>query len=263
MALAGGVDLVVELPAAFSTQPADYFAQGAIHILSALGIDAISFGVESGTKQDYLQGAKWLFENEDRIAQEITSAESFNVPYARQMQEVIERLAPDFPLHLNSPNNQLGFAYTKEIVRHHLEDTIELFPLKRKSAGYDDKEITSTSDIASATAIRRASLAGKNVAPYIPEASYTHFVGESKQMVTWEDYFPLLKYQLTVQTEGNLRKIYQMNEGLENRLKGMIQEANSFDEFMGKIKTKRYTQELDCRDFLLTLYCNGQKPKLK
>src|SRR5699024_1905766 len=46
MALAGGVDLVVELPIVFSTQAADYFAQGAIQILHALEIDTLSFGVE-------------------------------------------------------------------------------------------------------------------------------------------------------------------------------------------------------------------------
>src|SRR5699024_5265876 len=46
MALAAGVDLVVELAVSFSTQPADFFAKGAIEILGDLKIDFLSFGVE-------------------------------------------------------------------------------------------------------------------------------------------------------------------------------------------------------------------------
>ena len=168
MALAGGVDLVIELPVVFSTQPADFFAKGAIQILSALQIDALSFGVESGSASNYLNGAQWLFENEERIAEEIKKGERSKEPYAKQMELIIESLAPDFPLQLQSPNNQLGFAYAKEIVRFDLADQIELFPLERAEAGYADTKLTKDSHIASATAIRQAVLNGKEVSSYIP-----------------------------------------------------------------------------------------------
>lgn len=242
MALAGGVDLVIELPVVFSTQPADFFAKGAIQILSALQIDAISFGVESGSASDYLNGAQCLFENEERIAEEIKKGERSKEPYAKQMELIIESLAPDFPLHLQSPNNQLGFAYAKEIVGLGLADKIDLFPLERAVVGYADTELTTDSHIASATAIRQAVLNGKEVSSYIPETSYPYFKEAAPQMVHWEKYFSLLKYQLTVQSKNSLREIYQMTEGLENRLKEFIREAESFEGFMREIKTKRYTQ---------------------
>lgn len=242
MALAGGVDLVIELPVIFSTQPADYFARGAIQIFDALGLDAISFGVEEGTGANFLKGAQWLVENEDQINEEIQNATSYNVPYAKQMEDIIQKLSPDFPLYLNSPNNQLGFAYAKEIVRQRLTDTIEMYPLMRKSAGYDDPALALGSTIASATAIRRAQIRGEDVAAYLPVDSYTYFKEAENQMVTWEDYFSYLKYQLTVQSGEELRDIYQMTEGIENRLKDSIQETNTFEDFMEKIKTKRYTQ---------------------
>ena len=38
-----------------------------------------------------------------------------------------------------------------------------------------------------------------------------------------------------------INAIYEVEEGLENRLKQQIQKATSFEEFMGRIKTKRYT----------------------
>ena len=45
MALENGADLVVELPFK-AVQSADYFAAGAVDILSQLGIDSLTFGTE-------------------------------------------------------------------------------------------------------------------------------------------------------------------------------------------------------------------------
>ncbi|MEY8291373.1 nucleotidyltransferase [Carnobacteriaceae bacterium 52-44] len=242
MALAGGVDLVVELPIHFSTQPADFFAKGAIQILGPLGIDSLSFGVEDGTGSEFLEAATWMVENEALISRKMTQRDVIDVPYAKQMEQLLSQLAPIFPLQLNSPNNQLGFAYAKEIVRQGFADQIELFPLQRKEAGYDDQVLNTEATIASATAIRKAILEGRAVKQYIPETAYFYLQEASKQIVTWEDYFPLLKYQLMVQTEDALKMIYQMTEGLENRLKQQIKEATSFEDFLNRIKTKRYTR---------------------
>lgn len=242
MALAGGVDLVVELPVQFSTQAADYFAKGALEVFSQLELDALSFGVEEGSAADFLKGAQWLVAHEKEVAAAVKQSAAFNAPYAQQVEEVITKLAPHFPLHLTTPNNQLGFAYVKEIVRRSLDKQIEIFPLPRKSAAYHEQELSEQGNIASATAIRRAAFQGKDIRPYIPTASYPYLEAAQEQLVTWTDYFPYLQYQLTVQSEKNLRHIYQMNEGLEQRLKANIQTSASFAEFMQKIKTKRYTQ---------------------
>lgn len=242
MALAGGIDLVIELPVHFSTQPADFFAKGAIEILGHFGIDYLSFGVEDGSGPDFLKAATWMIENETLISHEMTQQDVINVPYAKQMEQLLNQLAPTFPLQLNSPNNQLGFAYAKEIVRQGLIDQIELFPLQRKETGYDEQELNPRATIASATAIRKAMLERRAVEQYIPRAAYLYLQEASKQIVSWEDYFPLLKYQLMVQKEESLQTIYQMTEGLENRLKKQIKEAVSFEDFLNHIKTKRYTR---------------------
>src|SRR5699024_5155955 len=241
MALAGGIDLVIELPVHFSTQPADFFAKGAIQILGALNIDFLSFGVEEGSGAEFRKAATWMVENDALISRKMSQRDRIDVPYAQQMEQVLNQLAPSFPLQLNSPNNQLGFAYAKEIVQQGFSDQIELFPLQRKDAGYDDQLLNAEASIASATAIRKAMLAGKKIDQYIPKESFTYLHEASNQAVTWENYFPLLKYQLTIQSEESLRKIYKMTEGLENRFKQYIKDANSFESFLTLIKTKRYT----------------------
>src|SRR5699024_499825 len=102
MALAAGVDLVVELPVSFSTQPADFFAKGAIQILGDLKIDYLSFGVEEGLGKDFLNAAHWMVENESLISQKMSKFELVNVPYVKKIEALINELAPSFPLSLNS-----------------------------------------------------------------------------------------------------------------------------------------------------------------
>ena len=48
-ALRGGCDLVLELPVAYATSAAEWFAYGAVGLLDATGVvDALCFGSESG-----------------------------------------------------------------------------------------------------------------------------------------------------------------------------------------------------------------------
>ena len=59
-AVLSGADAVVELPVVFSTSNAELFAKGGVKIARALGADFLSFGVESGKEDDFLQAAKTL-----------------------------------------------------------------------------------------------------------------------------------------------------------------------------------------------------------
>lgn len=242
MALAGGVDLVVELPVIWGVQPADFFAKGALEILSALNIDYLSFGTEAGQKSDFLEAASFMLANEKQIAQELQASDEMNLPYAKKMENVLLTMNPEFPLDLQSPNIQLGLSYQKEIQKKDLTDEIEIIPVVRKGSAYHEAAIASQTEIASATALRKAVFKGEETHSYIPEASYQYFAKKLEQKVSWEDYFPYLKYELTVKSEAELREIYQMTEGLENRLKSFVDDSSSFEEFMRKVKTKRYTQ---------------------
>lgn len=242
MALAGGADLIVELPLRYSIQPADFFAEGAIKLLGDLGIDGLCFGVESGSDTDYLQAASAMLRYEKKIGAAISQSADPKVPYAKQMEEALYEVVPDFSVDLQSPNNHLGFAYAKEVVRQGFGEQIELFPLKREKATYHEVKLVEQQNIASATAIRQAIFEERAFEKYIPEMPYTFLADYLDVSVNWENYFPYLKYQLQVQTPAQLREIYQMTEGLEFRLKEFIVDATSFEDFMGKIKTKRYTR---------------------
>ena len=55
LALENGIDLVIELPAIYSSSSAENFAYGAIAILDSLGIvDYLSFGSENGDIDSFI-----------------------------------------------------------------------------------------------------------------------------------------------------------------------------------------------------------------
>ncbi|WP_238137341.1 nucleotidyltransferase family protein, partial [Staphylococcus aureus] len=115
---------------------------------------------------------------------------------------------------------------------------MELHPIRRKSAGYHEKIITDQR-IASATAIRHALEEGKRIAGLVPPQTEEDLSTCSLQ--TWESYWPYLRYRLLSSTLLELTDIYQMTEGIESRMKTAAATADSFEDFVSKVKTKRYT----------------------
>lgn len=240
MALASGADLVVELPVSFSVQAADYFAQGGIQLLDALHCFAISFGAESGDGKKFEQAGRKYVENEVRIDEAFHSLALENEPYAKRMEQAIKKVFPRFPLDLSTPNNQLGFAYAKALAR--LDSSMKIAAVKRKHADYLDEKVADKTSVASATAIRKVLLSGRSleeVSAFIPEMAKKKL--SDQLFVDWEVFWPYLHYQLTVSSVEELRAIYQVEEGLEFRLKQAAVKAVDFSDFLSRAKTKRLT----------------------
>ncbi|TDM03929.1 tRNA(Met) cytidine acetate ligase [Macrococcus carouselicus] len=202
-------DLVVELPQFYALSYADDFAAGGIRAAELLRADTLAFGAEC---EDLSQLTAEL--RRDKKV-DISSGES----YARMMGDSS----------LYQPNNILAMQY----VRHCQANNIELLPIKRVQSAYHDRIITG--DIASATAIRAALLKGDDYSQAVP------YLLKPENAVTWDDFFPYLKYTLLTKTPAELRQIYMMTEGLENRLQRAVKAHHDFRSFMAAIKTKRYT----------------------
>ena len=233
-ALQNGVDLVVELPVEWAVQSADYFAKGAVKILQTLDCDSLCFGTEEETS--------FVQENQDRIEEAFQELSDQTYSYPQKMTEVFRSLYPDITLDFSSPNHILGLSYAKENAKY--VHPMELHPIRRKSAGYHEKIITDQR-IASATAIRHALEEGKRLVPPQTEEDLS-----TCSLQTWESYWPYLRYRLLSSTLLELTDIYQMTEGIESRMKTAAATADSFEDFVSKVKTKRYTwtriQRLSC-----------------
>ncbi|PLR97398.1 nucleotidyltransferase [Bacillus sp. T33-2] len=245
MSLLAGVDLVFELPYKFATQKAETFANGAVSILGASGCKFLCFGSESGDIQAFTDTAAFLEQNNDQFQSLVKKNSATGVSYPKAISLSFQALSSHKGLiDLSRPNNILGLQYVMAIRKQ--KSQMAAFTVTRKNADYHDEHFASES-IASATSIRKAlseTDESSLIKQFVPSSTYTLLI-QYKNMLgqfhSWENYWPLLKYKLLQTSPSELREIYEIEEGLENRLCQAALEASSFNDFMERIKTKRYT----------------------
>ena len=167
MALLGGADAVLELPALYAASSAEFFAEGAVTLLHSLGmVDFLSFGSESGQLQDILSPARLLYQEESAILAETNALLKKGLSYPEARSRALIRLfpgqTPSDPAFFSSPNNILGLEYCKTLQK--LKSTITPFTLKRKGSGYHDSALPQNSSFyPSASALRSAIISGSSL----------------------------------------------------------------------------------------------------
>ncbi|MQS76496.1 nucleotidyltransferase [Companilactobacillus halodurans] len=214
LAIENGVDLVVELPLASAVQPAGLFAEGSIRVLNSLDIDTLVFGTEE--KLDF-----------DEIAQQISSIKAdFKPNYQNSSAQNLTDFYRSKGLEISKlPNQLLGLNYVLQIKQNHFL--------------IDTKTILRNQSDFSATKVRNCYINGEPIAGLVPKLTQT-LMSEQK-IATWEDFFPYLKYQILNSSIDELQQIYQMVEGLEYKLKKEIVDSDNFQQFIDRVKSKRYT----------------------
>jgi len=226
IALKYGVDLVIELPFEFASQSADVFARGAVTLLKKLQVDTIVFGSESNNRDELIKIANLQLNNKDydnKVKEYLDKGENYPSSMARAIK--------DMGLNeINLPNDILGLSYTKEIIKQNAN--IEIVTIKRTN-DYHNKELNNS--IVSASAIRN-NLDSKDIINYVPSITYNYL----KEKNVNNNYFLLLKYKIISEQEG-ISKYQTVDEGIHNRILKYIEEVNSMEELILKIKTKRYT----------------------
>ena len=226
MALENGADLVVELPFLVSVQAADFFGQGAVDILARLGIDTLAFGTEEVL--DYQKIAD-LYTEQGPEMEAFMDRLPDSLSYPQKSQAMWKEFAGlDFSG--DTPNHVLALAYAKAVAGRN----IKLRPIKRQGAGYHsvDKDV----DFVSATALRQHQSDRDFLEHFM--TSVTLF--EQTCKVSWDNYFPLLHYQIL--SNPDLTATYQINQEMAVRIKEAIKTAQSVEELVETVATKRYTK---------------------
>ncbi|QJU37331.1 nucleotidyltransferase [Bacillus cereus] len=246
MALANGVDLVVELPYVFATQKAETFASGAISILNALRVSEICFGSEDGQIENFYNTISIQKNEEETFNCLVKQFMDAGNSYAKATSDAFSHiLTSEKNIDMSQPNNILGFQYMKAILSQN--SSIQAQTIKRFASHYHD-ETFNDQHIASATSIRKQLFSEEGsfttIEPFLPQAT-TSLLANYKQnygiLHNWEQYFSFFKYRLMTMSPGDLRHIYEIEEGLEHRILSKIQNSSSFYSFMEALKTKRYT----------------------
>ena len=226
MALENVADLVVELPFLVSVQAADFFGQGAVDILARLEIDTLSFGTEQVL--DYQKIANLYAERGQEMENFVDNLPD-SLSYPQKTQTMWKEFAGlDFSG--DTPNHVLALAYVKAVAGRN----IKLHPIQRLGSGYHsvDKDV----DFASATALRQHQTDSDFLERFMPSIA----LFENASKVSWDNYFPLLRYQIL--SNPNLTSIYQVNQEMAVRIREAIKTAQTIEELVEAVATKRYTK---------------------
>ena len=237
IALKNNIDLIVELPFKFTCQSADLFAYGAVNILNYLKVDTIVFGSETNNIDMFNKIADIQLSKEyDLKVKEYVSS---GVNYATSLSKALE----DFGFkNIKNPNDILAISYIRELKR--INSKIKCISIKRDN-DYNNKELTD--NITSATSIRE-NIKNTDIKKYVPNNVYPYL---KNKLYFIEDYFSLLKYKIL--SEDNLDKYIGVDEGIDNKIKKVIYDSNSYEELIMNIKSKRYTYTKIKRILLSTL----------
>lgn len=258
MALMNGADLVIELPTIYSISSAENFAEGAIKILNSLGIvDTLSFGMEASDIATLNNIANVLF-NEPKeyvtiLSHELQKGNSF--PKARE--NAILMYLNDIKRYANvmsGSNNILGIEYLKALRK--TKSTITPVGIKREKVLYNDKYIVD--EFASATAIRKMLLTKElnDISKVMPRNSYLLLGEELKEghyVIDISRFEKEIIYNLRKMTTGEIAKLPDVSEGLENSIKNAADSCNTVNELINIVKTKRFTQTRIQRILLYSL----------
>ncbi len=215
-AIYGGADIVIELPMPFSCQNAEMFADAAVKELNKIPVNALSFGCENSDTKLLKNIARVQLSTEfgNKIKEEIKKGMS----YPRAMSNIIKLLLGEEAFNAAaSPNNVLAVEYIKSTMKRNLK--WDFVPVKRIGKAHNDTSFTGCFD--SATAIRKTILNSaakhtKSVPLKSAEQLYRFY--KDHGFNSFDNYLDLLHYKIIELGPYGLNDIYEVTEGLNNKV---------------------------------------------
>lgn len=246
MALLGGADMVIELPACYATGSAEYFAMGAISILNQLGcVDTICFGSENGDISMLTKIAQTLVdEPEDfvvRLKNKMKNGDTYPVARNAALAETINGMIT-FDTILGFPNNILGIEYIKAIIRQN--SNIKPYTNMRIGADYHSYKLAE--NFSSAISIRQSLSMQDNldmIQSQLPAATYEIMKEEFHKTfpVYTSDFSSMIKFKLLNERGQGFTQYFDVSQSISDKLENEMFEMQSFDEFCDILKSKEIT----------------------
>lgn len=242
MALAGGADLVLELPLPFACATAETFARGGVGVADALGcVDVLSFGTECGDLTRLSAAADAVDDEALRPSLESLLAQGKSFAAART--EAVRGLYGDDTAELLClPNNTLAVEYLRALRR--LDSSIRPIGIQREGVMHDSH--ATAGEFASATALRRMLREGnvEETAIFMPPAAHSLLLSEAASGRTPAAFARCERAvlaRLRSMSREQFAALPDISEGLENRLYEAVRTADSLEALYTAVKCKRYS----------------------
>lgn len=247
MALANGVDLVLELPTIYSVSSAENFAEGAIRLLDSLKIvDTISFGMEAKDIASLNNIANVLYTEPKEYTTILEHELKKGVSFPKARENAVMMYLNDIKQYANiltGSNNILAIEYLKAIKK--LKSKLNPIGIRREKVLYNDEIIID--DFASATAIRKMIATGQfsDIQKVMPKSSYALLADELRKghyVLDLSKFQKEIIYNLRKMLVEEIAQLVDVSEGLENAIKNAANSSNNLVDFVNIVKSKRYTQ---------------------
>lgn len=249
IAIENGVDLVIELPFVYSTQSAELFALGGVKILDCLNIvDHIAFGSETGDLEPLMHIVDVLYkepnEFKNNLKHNLNLGMSFPSARSLAIKDYLKYKSTtnhDYESILKQSNNILAIEYLKALKT--LNSSI--LPILITRQGSDYKEEILGENFSSATAIRKSILENgvQSIKDLVPEITYEllqEFFNDYNSFNHLGNYYSIIKYLLLTVDNDLLKEIFDMENGLENRIVKQSLNSLNIKELIENSSTKRY-----------------------
>jgi len=227
-AVQNGVDLVIEMPTLYTVASAHFYAKAAYSLMQDIGcIDSVSFGCETGDIEILKKAAS--FSEEVNESLEIKEKMSNGMSYPAAVESLAD---DDISVAFSSPNNILTVEYIRQINERNL--SYRIYPIERIGPEHDSTDIVG--NIASASHIRELMRNGKEYSAFVPYDSISFENIDFKTLET------ITFYKLRTMKLSELANLPETSPELASRFYNAIRESSSLDEFLVKVKTKRFPQ---------------------
>ncbi|MBQ3046009.1 MAG: nucleotidyltransferase family protein [Clostridia bacterium] len=231
-ALAGGADLVVQLPVPYAVSGAQSFARAGVEILNSLGcVDWLVFGSECGNADKIIETAKAVYGDKikDLLADELKKGISF----ASARENALREINPVYADIIKTPNNILGVEYAAAINR--INSRMKPVTFAREGAEHDSAD--SNGRIASASLIREKIRNGGEWSRFVPDGA----LYSECEISDINKIERAILYKMRTAEGSEIAGAPDVSEGIENRILSAAQDAKSLEELYTLAKTKRYS----------------------
>ncbi len=243
IAIRGGVDLIIELPAVFAVRSAQYFAAGGIRLLHSLGIVShVCFGAEHADLE--------LLNKIATAANDVTIKNQMHInlqlgnTYASALGQALEKQYNISHNIISSSNNILAVEYLRAIKKY--SPILQPIAVTRQQSKYNDTTITSP--FASATAIRQAIIDHMSITDEIkmsvPETTSEilyDLLSQKRGPVTLSNFSSIILAQLRIANLKQLERLPNVSEGLHYKIRDASLLAANIEDLLTLLKSKRYT----------------------
>ncbi|MCM1113089.1 MAG: nucleotidyltransferase [Muribaculum sp.] len=246
MALRGGADLVLELPAFYSASSAEYFATGAVTLLDKLGVvDYLCFGSECGDLDTMRRIAGILLEEPAGYVAYLKQYLRQGASYPTARTAALVQFCPELSGQrdvLKSANNILGIEYLKALLRRN--SAMKPVTSLRNGSQYHDRMLRA--QFSSAMALRQALYDTQDpsmLSSQIPEPVYTVLRSAltQKRPLQLDDFSAPLHYKLLMEADAGYADYLDVSVELSDRIRNKLYDFTSFQAFCDLLKTKDMT----------------------